>query len=205
MAASRGSNSTRSGPGSAAPKALNYRAPGAKASRRGATAETWTSFNTLGHTSMTFMITSIVSRSRQLIFALSLVAVANAACSKEQPTKEQLLSRAKDAFAAEQYDKAEKEYRECFRLAPDDPAALRQLGIIYLDQGQIPQAYPLLKKSAELQPDDPEIQLKLGQIFLAIGEHAQARDVALQVLEKQPGQEQALLLLVDASRKRRRY
>ena len=134
------------------------------------------------------MITSMASGYRQLVFALSLVAVASSGCAKEEPTKEQLLSRANDYFAAEQYDKAEKEYREVLRLAPDDPAALRQLGIIYFDQGQILQAYPLLKKSAELQPDDPEIQLKLGQLFLAVGDYAQARDAALQVLEKQPGQ-----------------
>jgi tetratricopeptide (TPR) repeat protein len=134
-----------------------------------------------------------------LIFALAL-AVANAGCSKDEPTKDQRLSRANDYLAAGQYDKAEKEYREVLRLAPEDPAALRQLGIIYHDQVQIPQAYPLLKKSAELQPDDPEIQLKLGLILHSIREYAQARDAALQVLEKQPGREQALLLLADASR-----
>ena len=67
---------------------------------------------------MISIITSIVSGYRQLIFALSLVAVASAGCSKAEPTKDQLLSQAKDAFAAEQYDKAEKEYREVLRLAP---------------------------------------------------------------------------------------
>ena len=82
-----------------------------------------------------------------MIFAFSLVAVASAGCSKEEPTKDQLLLRAKDAFAAGQYDNAEKEYRAVLRLAPEDPAALRQLGIIYLDQGQILQAYLALKKS----------------------------------------------------------
>ena len=90
---------------------------------------------------MTSMITSMASGYRQVVFVLSLVAVASAGCSKEEPTKDQLLSRAKDAFAAGQYDKAEKEYRDVLRLAPDDPAALRQLGIIYFDQGQILQAY----------------------------------------------------------------
>jgi Flp pilus assembly protein TadD len=65
--------------------------------------------------------------------------------------KEQHLSRADATFAAEQYDKAEKEYREVLRLAPDDPAALGQLTIIYLDQGQYAQAYPLIQESAELQ------------------------------------------------------
>src|SRR5215813_486 len=151
----------------------------------------------LAQPSMTSMITSMY---RKLIFAFSLVAVASAGCSKEEPTKDQLLSRAKDAFAAGQYDNAEKEYRAVLRLAPEDPAALRQLGIIYLDQGQNPQAYLALKKYSELRPDDPEVQLKLGLSSLALGDYTQARDTAVQILEKQPGQEQALLLLVDASR-----
>jgi Tfp pilus assembly protein PilF len=132
---------------------------------------------------------------------LPLLAFASFGCAKQEETEEQHLSRANEYLAAEQYDKAEKEYRDVLRLAPEDPAALRQLGIIYLDQGQMLQAYPLLKKSAELQPDDPEIQLKLGLLFLAVGSYVEARDAALQVLEKQPGNQEALLLLVDASRK----
>ena len=86
------------------------------------------------------------------------------------------------------------------RLAPEDPAALRQLGILYLEQGQIRQAYPLLKRSAELQPDDTEVQLKLAQLSVAGGAYAQARDAAVQILDKQPEHELALLLLADASR-----
>ena len=117
---------------------------------------------------MTFQIRGTTfSRIRRLALALPLVAIASFGCTKEQDSKDQLLSRAKDSFAAGQYDKAEKEYRAVLRLAPEDPAALRQLGIIYLDQGQILQAYLALKKSSELQPDDPEIQLKLGLSSLA--------------------------------------
>src|SRR5262249_47024970 len=138
---------------------------------------------------------------RKLVFVFPLVAIASFGCAKEEDNKDQHLSRANDYLAAEQYDKAEKEYRDVLRLAPEDPAALRQLGNIYLDQGQILQAYPLLKKSSELQPDDPEIQVKLGTILLSLGAYAEARDAAQQVLEKQPENEQALLLLVDASRK----
>jgi hypothetical protein len=58
----------------------------------------------LAQTSMTSMITSMASGYRKLIFAFSLVAVTSAGCSKEEPTKDQLLSRAKDAFAAGQRD-----------------------------------------------------------------------------------------------------
>jgi tetratricopeptide (TPR) repeat protein len=136
----------------------------------------------------------------RLVFVFPLLAFASFGCAKEEENKEQLLSRANDYLAAQQYDKAEKEYRRVLSLAPDDRAALRQLGIIYLDQGQFTQAYSLLKKSSELEPDDPEIQLKLVLLFLSVGDYTQARETAFQVLEKQPGNEQALLLLADASR-----
>src|SRR5262245_13905965 len=86
-----------------------------------------------------------------LVFVLPLLAFASFGCAKEEETKEQHLSRANEYFTAQQYDKAEKEYRDVLRLAPDDPEALRQLSTIYLDQGQILQAYPLLKKFSELQ------------------------------------------------------
>ena len=153
-------------------------------------------------TAMTSQIRDTISpRIRQLAFVLPLVAIASFGCAKEEDSKEQLLSRATDYFAADQYDKAEKEYRDVLRLAPNDPVAVRQLAIIYLDQGQVVQAYPLLKKSAELQPDDPKIQLKLGQAYLSLRDYAQARDAASQILEKQPDNEQALLLLIDASQK----
>lgn len=145
--------------------------------------------------------TAITPKVWRLVLALSLVALATGACAKGEESKEQHLSRATDYLAAQQYEQAEKEYREVLRLAPEDPTALRQLGIIYRDQGQLLQAYPLLKKAAELQPEDQELQLKFGSTLLAVsGERAQARDIATLVLEKQPGEEQALLILADASR-----
>src|SRR5262249_37161159 len=150
-------------------------------------------------TAVASKIATIGYRQMRLMLALSLAAVMSAGCSRDEPTKDELLSRAEAAFAAGQYDKAEQEYRRVLSLAPEDQAALRQLGIIYLDQGQVVQAYPLLKKFVDLQPDDPEAQLKLGTIYLAVREYKQARDAASQVLEKQPGNERALLLLADAS------
>src|SRR5215472_10903337 len=151
-------------------------------------------------TPVTSKTTTTGSRYLRLIFALCLAGVANAGCAKDEPTKDELLSRAEAAFAAGQYDKAEMDYRKVLSRAPEDLVALRQLGIIYADQGQITQAYPLLKKGAELRPDDPDIQLKLGLIYLAGRDYTQARDAASQVLEKQPDNGQALLLFADASR-----
>src|SRR5262245_33919664 len=138
-------------------------------------------------------------RIRHLVLTLA-VAVASFGCAKEQDTWEQHLSRANNYSAAQQWDKAENEYREVLRLAPENPAALRQLGMLYLDRGQTLQAYPLLKKISELQPDDAEIQLKIGAILLSGGVLAEARDAARQALDKHPDNEQALLLFADASR-----
>src|SRR5262249_30174882 len=110
-----------------------------------------------------------------------------------------ILASANSAFAAEQYRKAEKEYKELLRLEPSDPMAIRQLGILYYDQEQVQQAYPLLQKSAELQPNDIEVQLKFGLILLLMGEHMQARDAALRILEQRPGHEEGLMLLASAA------
>jgi putative PEP-CTERM system TPR-repeat lipoprotein len=130
---------------------------------------------------------------------LALLALVAAGCSKGEPTTDQILARANEALAAEQYDKAEKDFREVLRRTPADPMALRQLGIIYHDQGQIIQAYPLLKQAAELRPDDVDVQIKFGLTLLSLHEFTQARDAAQQVLDKQPANEQALLLLVDTA------
>src|SRR5215469_18702929 len=97
--------------------------------------------------------TIIGCRYTRLIVALCLAALTSAGCSKDEPTKEELLSRAEAASAAGQWDKAEMDYRKVLSRAPEELAALRQLGSIYVDQGQIIQAYQLLKKAAELQPD----------------------------------------------------
>jgi tetratricopeptide (TPR) repeat protein len=144
------------------------------------------------------MILTIMSRHFRML-ALFLVVVAIAACSKNQDTKEAHLSRANDYFAAGRYDEAEKEYRDVLRLAPDDPAVLRQLGLLYQTQGQYPQAYQLLKKVAELAPDDFEVQLKFGLTLQALNQYKEARAAALQVLDKQPGHEQALVLLANTA------
>jgi len=142
---------------------------------------------------------TVGSPSRQLICAFFVIAIVNVGCAKHEDSKEQHLARANDAFAAEQYDKAEKEYREVLRIAPTDATALRRLGLIYQDQSQILQAFPLLKKAAESDPDDLEVQLKLGQTYLATSGIKEAREAALHILDKQPGDEQALVLLAETA------
>ena len=134
-----------------------------------------------------------------MILALLLVCTATIGCSKQDDTKDTHLSQANEYFAAGQYSKAEKEFRDVLRLDPADLVALRRLGIVYSDQGQLPQAYPLLKKAVELQPDDADLQVKFGQNLLVQQEYQQAREAALHALDKQPGREEALVLLATTA------
>jgi tetratricopeptide (TPR) repeat protein len=136
----------------------------------------------------------------QTVFALSVATLAIAGCSEKAPSKDQILARANEALAAQRYSQAEKDYRDVLRLAPDDLVAMRRLAILYYDQGQIAQAYPVLKKYASMQAEDPEMQVKFGLALLATGDFTQAREAALQALSKRPGDEQALLLLADTAR-----
>jgi tetratricopeptide (TPR) repeat protein len=139
-------------------------------------------------------------RRRQLVFALGLTAILCAACSKKnEDTAATHLSRANDYLAANQYAKAEQEYREALRLELNDPTAVRQLGLLYQDQNQFPQALILLKKAAELAPDNVEVQLKLGLTLQALNQYKEAREAALKVLDKRPGNEEALALLAGTA------
>src|SRR5712691_5108190 len=96
-----------------------------------------------------------MTKARSLVLALTVIAVAgaSAACSKQDNSKEAHLSRAKDYLASDQLAKAEREYRDVLRLDSADPTAVRELALIYQGQGQLLQAYPLLKRAAELRPE----------------------------------------------------
>jgi tetratricopeptide (TPR) repeat protein len=132
-------------------------------------------------------------------FVLAFVILALFGCAKEEDSTEQRLSRADKFFAESQYVKAEQQYRDVLRLAPNDPTAIRQLAMIYYDQGQLRQAYPLLKQALDARPDDLAVQLKLGITYFIGGDYEQAWESATQIFNKQPGNDEALMLLVDAA------
>ena len=80
------------------------------------------------------------------------------------------------------------------------PVALRQLGALYLTQGQVIQAYGPLKKATELQPDDPELQLKFGEAALALRQLPEARrGRASRSSTKNRAMKRRCVLLVDTA------
>jgi tetratricopeptide (TPR) repeat protein len=132
---------------------------------------------------------------RVLLLMLLLVA----GCSTESK-KARHLERANRYFQAGEIDKAEIEYASVLRLDEANVAAVRQLGLIYFDQGKPAKAYPLLKQAEALAPDDLEIRLKLASLYLAGRKFKEVRTEAEYVLQKQPGHDEALVFLADAAR-----
>jgi tetratricopeptide (TPR) repeat protein len=125
--------------------------------------------------------------------------IAGVGCSKKDQATSHL-GRANRAFAAQQYQEAEIEYRNVLQMEPLDSSAIRQLGIIYYEQGRLTRAAAFLQKAAELEPENSDVQLKLGLIYLSAHKTKEAREAALQVLRKQPGHQEGLLLLTDTAR-----
>lgn len=130
-----------------------------------------------------------------ILLALLLVA----GCSKES-RKARYLERANRYFQAGAIDKAEIEYANVLRLDPANQRAVRQLGLIYFDQGKPGKAYPLLKRAEDLKPDDFEVRLKLASLYLAGRKFNEAQAEAEYILQQAPGHDEALVLLADSAR-----
>ena len=85
---------------------------------------------------MVFSVTSMVIQRGWQIPSIDCRAIADCGCElrlfqtiqRRTPTKDEILSRANDAFAAGQYIKAEKDYREVLRVTPNDPGRCASSG-----------------------------------------------------------------------------
>ncbi len=74
-----------------------------------------------------------------------------------------------------QWPKAEADFQEALRLAPDQPYVLNYLGYSWADQGQhLAQARQMLEKAAALRPNDGSIVDSLGWVLLRQGDTDQA-------------------------------
>jgi tetratricopeptide (TPR) repeat protein len=132
------------------------------------------------------------------ILALLLLLILPSGCSR-QAKKARHLQQAQGYFKAEQYDKAEIEFRNVLRLERTNAAAILGLGVCYFNEGRIPQAYPLLQRSFETDTNNTDIRLRLASIHLVGGKLKEARDHALAVLAREPGNDEALLTLADTA------
>lgn len=85
-------------------------------------------------------------------------------------------------------------------LAPDHPAVLDTLGVVYRYSGDPARAVVLLTRATELAPDDPKLKLHLAQALVADGKDQQARTLLASLLSRTepfPEREQAESLFAE--------
>lgn len=127
------------------------------------------------------------------------VAIVHSGCTK-QAKVDRALARGAKHFEAGAYDKARIEYMSALQQGGKNPAAIRQLALIWLKHGSQLKAAPFLLEAKKTNPSDMEIREHLAAVLLALGDIAAARAEALEILQHDPSNERVLLVLADTSR-----
>src|SRR4029077_15432668 len=115
--------------------------------------------------------------------------------------KARYAAKAEQNFKAGEYDNAKVEYLNVIKIDQGGANAYARIGAMWTEEGVPLRAGAFLIKALELAPNDIGSRLNLTRVYLAVGRTADARKEAMTVLEKEPGNGEALLDLVDTSRK----
>jgi predicted Zn-dependent protease len=151
----------------------------------------------------TMILPAVTGRLLRFIFFRVFVAVffisASVGCSPAAK-RSRVLKRAEEYFKAGDYDKARIEYLNLLRIDRANPTAIRQLAVIWFEDGAALRALPYLKAARELDPNNLAIRTKLASAFLTLGEPEEARKEAWSILQQSPSSSDALLTLVESVR-----
>jgi len=119
-------------------------------------------------------------------------------CSRSAKV-ERHLARGQKFFQAEEYSKAEIEFLNVIRLQQTNTIALRDLGLIYYQQGRWLRSHAFLQKANEVSPGSDEVRLRLAAILIGLGSLKDARTHAEAILAHDPANEEALLLFAETA------
>jgi len=138
------------------------------------------------------------ARTSLKILAAACLALGAAGCSPKAKISS-ILEDADKAYAAGDYDKAKTQYVNVFRVDSKNPVAMRQLGLIWFEEGAPLKALPFLHHALELEPNNPIARSKIALIYLGFGDRARAKEEATKILEQNPNDDEALIMLVDSA------
>ncbi len=80
---------------------------------------------------------------------------------------------------------AEKDFRECLKLAPDDAEALNYLGYMWADKGtNLTEAHALIEKAVKLEPDNAAFLDSLAWVLYKLDRPQEALAPMLKAIEK---------------------
>jgi tetratricopeptide (TPR) repeat protein len=133
-----------------------------------------------------------------LLLLLAGVLALGAGCTRSAKASRHL-NRAEKYFAADDYEKAEIEYINVLRLQSTNQTAIRHLAEIFYADEMLPNALALLNRARQTDPNDLDVRAKRARLFLGGGAMKEAREEADFVLQHSPTNEEALLVIIDAS------
>ena len=117
-----------------------------------------------------------------MVLAVILLGLIEVGCSKQSKVAG-YIQRGGEYVAKGEYLKGEIEYLNAMRLDPANPKAIRALGDIYFEQGNVQKAFVFLKKAADAGARDDDMRLKLARLYLTGHRMKEARDEAGAVLQ----------------------
>jgi tetratricopeptide (TPR) repeat protein len=104
------------------------------------------------------------------------------------------LARAGEYVKGEKYREAAIEYMNVLKGDPTNRLAVRGMGLVLYQMGDVRAAMPYLLRAEEQAPGDDDVRLKLGSLYLALGDGPRARKRAESVLKTSSGNLDALVL-----------
>lgn len=119
-------------------------------------------------------------------------------CTREART-ERTLTSAKERMDKGDYAGAEIEYKSALELQPGNAKALKNLGLIWVNQGITHDGAKLLFGAKEKYPNDEQIEVALSRAMMTLGFYEDSRKQLLVTLDRSPANGDALMLLADIS------
>jgi len=85
-------------------------------------------------------------------------------------------------------------YKNAVEMAPRNATAARNLGVAYVDKGDLDQGIRWLERSSQLDPESPDTQFALSQAFYLKGDFSAACQYIRRALQRDPQRAQGWLL-----------
>ena len=146
----------------------------------------------------------------QLLSAWLFVFAVNSALARQgdnevTPQVQQLYAEAKAAQQHGDNAAAIEKYRAMIKLAPHLAAAYNNLGMLYFDEHDYPNAAEVLKGGLELNPDMPTASAMLGMSYFQLGMNDEAEPLLRAALRAKPDDDNVEMILAHILINLRKY
>jgi tetratricopeptide (TPR) repeat protein len=128
------------------------------------------------------------------IGALSMAVLAVAACGGAQARKARHLEKGQSYLAAGNFDKARVEFQNALQIAPLDPEARFEMGVVDEKLGKIREAASFYQGTLDVSPEHLGAHSYLARLYIFSGAPDKALELIKPALQKHPDDSQLLAL-----------